>query len=135
MRLIVLKVLLADFKEGLGANIAVGSSLVFTVTPPKELKGTPDNQTRTQQEIIAGIIDPNVPFDTVKEDWSEYDVEGVRVETKTIATIIAKSKYFDNVGDPIYNVTYQTIMKPITSPEAQAKFKKIWTERRPKKTA
>jgi hypothetical protein len=134
MRLIVTRIILSNVKEDGIVQMALGSNLLFAVTAPQQLKGPPNNQPITQEQILASIIEPDVPFDTVKEDWNEYNAEGIKVGVKPVATIIAKSKLFDSDGNPVYNVNYQAVFRAITKPGDKAKFQKIWRERGPAKT-
>jgi hypothetical protein len=133
IRMIILHFKLAGIKEEGSALLVSGGNLLFAVTSPK--KGPPSTQVNTNEQIVAAIIEPDVAFDTVKEDWSEYSVEGVKVGIKVIATVIAKTSLFDGNGDPIYYVNYQTIVRAITKPEDKTKFKKIWDERRTTRTS
>jgi hypothetical protein len=134
MRIIVTRIVLADVKEDGTGRIALGFNLLFAVTAPPQLKGLPSTQPITPEQIASSIVEPDVPYDTVREDWNEYDAEGVKVGVKPIATIIAKSKLFDAEGNPVYNVNYQTVSRFISKPGDKARFKKIWEERRPAKT-
>jgi hypothetical protein len=129
MRLIVLKFLLAGMDEDGAASLAIGGSLLFAVTAPQHFKGPPNDKTLTNEQIIAAIVERDVPFDTVREEWSEYDVEGVKVGVKLVATIIARTSLFDRNGDPVYHVSYQNVLRAITKPEDKAKFQKIWADR------
>lgn len=129
VRLIPLHFKLAGMKEDGSAMLALGGNLLFAITAPKTLKGTPTTQVMTNEQIVAAIIERDVAFDTVTEDWNEYRVEGIKVGVKVIATVIAKTSLFDANGDPIYYVTHQTIVRAVTNPEDKAKFQKIWDER------
>ena len=133
IRQIPLRITLVDVKEDGTGMISAGGSLFFAVTAP--LKGPPNNQPITHEQIIAAIVEPEVQFDIVQEDWSEYNAEGVKIALRVVATAIAKTSLFDAIGEPVYNVSYQIMVRPITTPEARATFKKIWEERSPKKTA
>ncbi len=133
IRQILLKIMLVDVKEDGTGQLSAAGSLFFAVTAPPELKGAPDNRPVTHEQIIAAIVEPEVPFDIVREDWSEYNAEGVKIALRLVVTVIAKSSLFDANGEPVYNVNYQMIIKPITRPEDRAQFKKIWAEKRPAK--
>jgi hypothetical protein len=132
IRLIVLHFKLAGIKEDGSAMLALGGNLMFAITAPK--KGPPTTQAMTNEQIVAAIVEPDVAFDTVKEDWNEYNVEGTKVGVKVVVTVIAKTSLFDANGDPIYNVNHQSIVRAVTKPEDKAKFQKIWSERQPQNT-
>lgn len=125
MRLVVLRVILADVNEAGNAQLALGSNLLFAVVAPPKLKGTPNKETITQQQTLDSIIEPEVPFETVKEEWNDYNVEGIKLGVKPVATVIAKTSLFDGNGDPVYNVNYQSVVRAITKPEDKEKFLKI----------
>lgn len=129
VRLVVLHFKLAGIKEDGSALLALGGNLLFAITAPKSLKGAPTTQVMTNEQIVAAIIERDVAFDTVKEDWNEYSVEGIKVGVKVVVTIIAKTSLFDANGDPIYYVTHQSVVRAVTNPEDKAKFQKIWDER------
>lgn len=131
IRQVMMRITLANVKEDGTGQLAAGGSLLFAVSAP--VKGTPNPRPITNEEIVAAIVEPEVQYDIVREDWSDYDVEGIKVGVKVIATNIAKSSLFDAIGEPVYYVNYQMIVRPITSPEYKAKLKKIWEERGPKK--
>jgi hypothetical protein len=133
IRQIPLRITLVEVKEDGTGMISAGGSLFFAVSAPQ--KGPPNNQPITHEQIIAAIVEPEVQFDIVQEDWSEYNAEGVKIALRVVVTAIAKSNLFDATGEPVYNVNYQMMIRPITSPEARAIFKKIWEERGPKKKA
>lgn len=132
VRNIVLKFVLAGIKEDGTAQLALAGNLLFAVTAPQGMKGKPDNEMKTNEQIAAAIVDRNVPFDTVKEDWNEYDVEGIKVGIKVVVTVIAKTRLFDGSGEPLYHVNYQNVLRAITAPGDKAKFLKTWEERGPK---
>jgi len=130
VRLTVGRIILAGVKEDGSGHLVLGSNLLFSVTSPN--KGQPDPSPKTNEQIIAAIVERTVPYDTVKEEWNEYDVEGVVVGLKLVITNIAKTNLFDDIGQPLYYVNWSTVIRPITGPEDRAKLKKIWDERGPK---
>lgn len=129
MKLILLKLFLKDVDDSGNPRFTAGSSLIFAVSVPPEMKGTPSNEPITQKQIEDSIVQSDIPFETVKEEWNEYNVEGAVVSVKPIATIISKSSLFDSNGDPIYSVQNQPIVKGTASPEAKRKFLEIKRER------
>jgi hypothetical protein len=133
VRQIPLRITLVEVKEDGTGMISAGGSLFFAVTAPPELKGPPNDQQITQEQINAAIVEREVPFDIVREDWSEYNAEGVKIALRVVITIVAKTSLFDATGEPVYSVNYQMMVRPIISAEDRARFKKIWEERAPKK--
>jgi hypothetical protein len=133
VRQVMMRILLANVKEDGTGQLAAGGSILFAVSAPQQLKGIPDPRQMTHEQITEAIVDLAVQFETVREDWSEYDVEGIKVGLKLVVTNIARSSLFDANGEPVYNVNYQLIVRPITSAEDKAKLKKVWDERGPAK--
>jgi hypothetical protein len=128
-RLIVLKFFLAGIGKDGTAQLGTHMHIFFVVTAPQELKGKPDEQARTHEEEIAATVEPYVPFDKVKEDWNEYDVEGIKVGVKLVVSVIARTSLYDLEGQPIYHYSFQKILRPITKAEDKETFQKIWAER------
>lgn len=104
IRQVMMSIVLANVKEEGNSQLAAGGSLIFAVSAP--VKGTPNPRPITNEEIVATIVEPEVQFDIVREDWSDYNVESVKVGVKVIATNIAKSSLFDATGEPVYYVNY-----------------------------
>jgi len=131
LKLVLLKILLLDVDD-VGAKFATGVNIIVTATVPQNQKGIKADKQPTQEEIQKSIVEPDIEYDTVKEEWNEYDVEGIKVGAKLVATVISRTSLFDTNGDPIYNVQYQTVFKPAT-PEDKEKWLKIKNERLPVK--
>jgi len=132
MKLILLKLLLTDVDESGNPLFAAGSNLIFAVTVPHEMKGAPNDQPVTQKQIQDSLVESDIPFETVKEEWNTYNAEGAVVNVKPIATVISRSSLFDGNGDPIYYIQYQPIVKGDVAPEVRRKFLKIKREKLPK---
>jgi hypothetical protein len=130
IRQILMRIVLLSTPEDGSGRLAASGSLAFAVVSPD--KGPPDSRQYTAEQIVQAITQPHVEYDTVKEDWNEYDAEGVGIGVKVVATNIAKTRLFDGMGEPIYWVNYQIVVRPITTPEDKAKLQKIWSERGPK---
>jgi hypothetical protein len=131
VRTILLKILLAGIKEDGSAQLGLGGSVLFAVSAPPNLKGPPDNRGYTNEQIAAAITERDIPFETIKEQWNEYSVEGIKVGVKIIATIISKTSLFDQLGEPVYYVNWQNVAKASSKPEDREKFQKIWAEKHP----
>jgi hypothetical protein len=71
---------------------------------PAERKGTPSNQTYTEQEL-ASSIDQELRYNTTAEEWNEYVVDdGTRIRVEITVTRVSRTTKFDQYGDPIYLV-------------------------------
>lgn len=132
IRQVLIRIALVDVKPDGTGQLAAAGTLVFAVSSP--VKGTPNPRQYTNDEIVAAIVEPEVQFETIREDWNEYDVEGVKVGVKLVLTSLAKTSLFEATGEPIYFINYQAVVRPIQKPEDRAKFKKIWEERGSKET-
>jgi hypothetical protein len=134
LRVVVLKLFLEQFDEGGNAQFGAGSRLILTATVPPNMKGPPSTKPITPKEVVDSIVEPDIPFETIKEDWNEYKVDGAIVSIKPIATIISKTSLFDPNGDPVYNVQNQPIVKGVVPPESQRRFLKMLREKPAKRT-
>jgi hypothetical protein len=132
MRAIMLKMLLVDVDESGAPKFVGGTTLLFSLTIPPAKKGTPNPNPITQKQIEETIIEPDIPFETIREDWNEYTVEGASVSVKLVVTTISKSSLFDHNGDPVYNMRYQPVIKATAKPEVKQKFLQIKREKLPK---
>lgn len=74
------------------------------VFAPRERKGTPSNQTYSQQELQTSV-EQEVRYTTTAEEWNEYAVDdGSRIRFHMTVTRISRTSKFDSNGDPIYLV-------------------------------
>ena len=124
MRLIMLKMYITGLDQSGNLEVGAASRLLFAVTVPPKLKGAPSKGPITPKEIQETIIQGDMSFKPVNEEWNEYKIDGVSVSVKVIATIISKSSKFDANGDPVYNVQNQPIVKVSGTPEAKRKLLK-----------
>lgn len=129
LKVVVLKLFLEQLDEGGNAQFGAGSRLILTATVPPSMKGPPSNKPITPKEVANSIVESDIPFETIREDWNEYKVDGAVVSIKPIATIISKTSLFDANGDPIYNVQNQPIIKGVVRPESRRKLMKMLQEK------
>jgi hypothetical protein len=129
MKLIVMKILVLAINEEGAAYLAAGSNVVVTSKVPENVKGTPSDKDYTPEEIVRAIVEPEVEFETVREDWNEYDTEGTKIGLKVVATVISKTNLCDRDGDPIYNTQYQIVLRSVSTPQDKEKFLKMKREK------
>jgi hypothetical protein len=134
LKVVVLKLFLEQLDEAGNAQFAAGSRVILTATVPPNMKGPPSTKPITAKEVADSIVEPDIPFETIREDWNEYKVDGAVVSIKPIATIISKTSLFDANGDPVYNVQNQPIIKGIVPPESRKKLLKMLREKSSKQT-
>jgi len=126
---ILLKLLVMGITEDGVAQIAMGSNVIVASTVPASMKGSPSSQAYTLEQIAKAITEPDLPFETVKEEWNEYNASGTKVSIKVVATAISKTSLIDQTGDPIYYVNYQSLFKSFSTPQDREKFLKLKRER------
>lgn len=62
--------------------------------------------------LAEGIIEPDVDFQVLKEDFSVYELSnGLILSVKTIIAQIGKTKYYTKEGEPVYLVNMNPIIK------------------------
>lgn len=129
MKAIVLKLFLEQLDEAGSAQFGAASRLILTATVPPNMKGPPSTKPITPKEVADSIVETDIAFESVKEEWNEYKVDGATVSIKPIATIISRTSLFDANGDPVYNVQNQPIVKGVVPPETRRKFLKMLQQR------
>lgn len=74
---------------------------------PEESKGPPSDTTYSPEELRSQVIDPDVRYRTLPEEWNEYILEdGTRVRLKFTVARISKTDKYDRRGEPIYLVEH-----------------------------
>ena len=130
LKLVLLKLLVMGITDDGVAQLAMGSNVIVASTVPPSMKGLPSNQAYTLEQIAKAVTEPDLPVETVKEEWNEYNADGTKVSIKVVATIISKTSLFDQTGDPIYHVYYQSIFKSLSTPQDKEKFLKLKAEKK-----
>jgi hypothetical protein len=98
------------------ANITVG------VIAPKNLRGSPPPRPPTPQELVAAIIEDDVGFSSVEEDWSSYQLQdGIIVSAKLIPIKISRTSIHEPSGDPLYQISHQLLIKASIPEELRKK--------------
>ena len=99
---------LADDPTKLEMNL----SRQVNVFVPKENRKSESSAPVTLSEIQSAIIERDVSYETLAENFSEYDLSnGVIVSLKTVAGQISRSKFYTPQGEPIYTVATTPIIK------------------------
>jgi hypothetical protein len=79
---------------------------------PKQLRGTPSEVSYDQQQLQENIEVFDLSFRPMIEDFNEYEVDSKQIlSIKTTPAQISKSKFFNNLGEPIYLVATTMIVK------------------------
>lgn len=79
---------------------------------PKQLRGPPSELSYNQQQLQENIEVFDLLFRAMIEDFNEYEVDSKQIlSIKTTPAQISKSKFFNNLGEPIYLVATTMIVK------------------------
>lgn len=112
IRFVLIKVIKEGIDETGNPIYGINSSNVVGVIAPKNLKGTP-SPPYTPKELASSIVEDDIAFDTVSEDWNVYKLkDGVTLNIKLVLVKVSRTNKFDSRGDPIYLVNSQPIVKP-----------------------
>lgn len=128
MKIVLLKLVLTDVDELGNPRFAGGSNMVFVVSVPPEMKQAPNPAPFTQKQIEESVVERDIPFDTVKEEWNDYKVGDIALSIKPVATVVSRTSLVDINGDPVYNVQYQPIIKSTAGPQAKRRFLRLKRE-------
>lgn len=79
------------------------SDRIFAIEAPPELRGPPDFNIYTIEELRRFIINEDLDFETIKETWNLYELEnGIILKLRLSPTTIRRTSKFDSGGMPIY---------------------------------
>ena len=100
------------FSLGIGVQQIIGFSHI-----PNRLLGTPSTEKYSPEEIRSSIVEDDMRYDTLSEEWNEYVAEdGTRIRLKVTLTRVSRTNKFDKDGKPIYQVE-TTSMAEIKPPK------------------
>lgn len=88
--------------------------VVFSHIPP-ELKGEPTHAIYSPMELQASIVNDDIRYSTIAEEWNEYITEdGASIRVKLTVVKVSRTNKTDKDGDPVYLV--QTSLLPQIQP-------------------
>jgi len=59
-----------------------------------------------------------IDFKTLKEEWSEYELEdGTRLKVKLVLVDVVKLPVYNPLGEPVYRIVSQNIVRASYVPE------------------
>lgn len=129
VRFVLQRIFLEGQDDKGNPNLRIGSNIVFTVKAPRELKGTSSQQKYTPEEVRKLIVTDDLPFEIVKEEWNDYQIQDITsFSIKPIVTTVSRSSLFDEVGDPIYYVQHQEIVKAKPATQAVENIRKLMNQ-------
>ncbi len=101
---------IADPKSPQG--FAINSSNVAVCYVPKEKRTPAAFQQYNPAELQGGIIDDDMEPETLRENFSVYDLSnGMVLSVKTVVAQISKTKFYTHDGEPIYLVNTTPVLK------------------------
>jgi hypothetical protein len=106
----------------------INSQSVFGTISPKELIKNPSTRRYSPKEISDSIVEEDLKFKIVKEDWNEYvlkDAISFNLSIKLVITKVDKTSLFDERGEPIYSFQSQFISKGSIPKELREKLLKL----------
>lgn len=88
-----------------------GQNITITYNVPEELEGPPSKQRYGPRELSRSIVEDDVGYSTLSEEWNEYIVEdGTRIRVKDTIVKVSRTNKTDKNGDPIYLVQHSTLV-------------------------
>ena len=89
------------------ANLTPAQVLVFV--PPN--KRNPNGK-QVGSNTSAAIVEEDVEYQTLKEDFNVYDLSnGAVLSIKTVLGQVQKTDLYTDVGEPVYNISSQPVIK------------------------
>ncbi|MFQ5998492.1 MAG: hypothetical protein ACE5KO_04220 [Candidatus Bathyarchaeia archaeon] len=110
---LILQKLFKTVQDGSGSiTYGFNSSNLISVMCPKSLRGSASITAYTPQELNASIVEDDLHYETIKENWNRYRLRNETVISLKLALVkISRTGKFDNKGEPIYLVNTQPLMK------------------------
>jgi len=108
--LIHINYLLPDPKspQGFGIN-SINSVSAFV---PKEKRHPEAFVPYNPSELQSGIIDEDMEFEVLRENFSVYDLSnGLVLSVKTVVGQVKKTKFLTKDGEPVYSINTNPILK------------------------
>lgn len=98
-------------KNGKPSYTIDGQTVTVLLAPP-ESKGPPDNFRYSPQQLKEAVIQDDVKYITLAEEWHEYILDdGTKMRIKTTISGIKKTSKFDKDGEPIYLVNNNVLIQ------------------------
>nr|MDO8079284.1 hypothetical protein [Candidatus Freyarchaeota archaeon] len=92
-----------------------GQNVVSFSHIPHNLRGEPSQAMYSPMELQASLVNEDVRYSTLSEEWNEYVTEdGTNIRVKLTVVKISRTNKTDKDGEPIYLV--QTSLLPQIQP-------------------
>jgi len=93
-------------------GFAINSSNVVSCYVPKEKRNPAAFQKYDPSELQGGIIDDDMEPETLRENFSVYDLSnGMVLSVKTVVAQISKTKFYTQDGEHVYLVNSTPVVK------------------------
>lgn len=107
-------------------NYTLSSNNTIGILSPRSLRGPPAVKPYPPEELASSIVEDDVEFTTVKEEWSKYKLsDGTVLSVKFIPVKVSKTDKFDVSGEPLYLVNHHVLLKAALPKELQKKMVKL----------
>lgn len=98
--------------EGVEPIIGFKSKELYDLIPTKDNKGMPDKRNYSPTELVQSVTQKDIQFKLEQEEqWSVYKGDGREFQFKMALVKVDKTSKFDSLGEPIYLINAQPIIK------------------------
>ena len=93
-------------------DVVVNSDISFKIFVPANKRKQQGKRLVTQEEMASSIVDEDVQYDTLREEFNEYNLSNKAIiSVKTIVSQINTTSLYNEQGEPIYQINAQPIFK------------------------
>lgn len=91
--------------KGEKTSFTMDAQTLTVIYAEPSLRGTPNKQKITENDLIKSIDKPNMRYDTIAQEFNEYYLDnGTKIKIFTNVTNVSRTTLKDNRGDPIYSI-------------------------------
>lgn len=85
---------------------------IFEIESPPELRGAPDKNIYSNDELRKAIIENDMDFSTIQQGWNVYEANGgIILKLRMSITAVHKTNKFEDRGMPVYFIESNVEMK------------------------
>jgi len=100
--------------EGIKDYHIRGRSITTIHYAPEDMKGQPSETLYSPEEIMSSIVEEDIGYRTLMEEWSEYVVEdGGKIRVKLTVLRVSRTSKYDNVGVPMYCIDTKELVEQV----------------------
>ncbi len=86
-------------------SFSIDAQTLTVIYSDSNLKGSPNPQKITKDDIMKSIDIPDVSYDTIAQEFNEYILDdGTKIKIFTNVTNVSRTTLKDTKGDPVYSV-------------------------------